>query len=113
MDYSQENSVFMPGLTARGPVYNGMGALPVLSPMIKYGLMAGLLYLGYKKKLPLGVTGGLVAAAAIWKLFPDAAPVAASGAPTAADIAASTAGSSNIAQPDFSDVTPPVISMPS
>lgn len=121
MDYSQTNSIFQPGLTFRGPVQNspgqgyaGLGALglPILPPMVKYGLMAGLLYLGYKKKIPFGLPGGAVAAFAIWQFLPNAAPAAASGAPSAADIAASTAGASDIAPPDFASVTPPAVNMP-
>lgn len=74
MNYSQANSVFMPGLTTRGPVYNGMGALPSLSPAMKFALIAGLLGLGVTKKIPLGLAG--IASALVWTLLPDAASAA-------------------------------------
>lgn len=105
----QTHSVFMPGLTRRGPVYNAMGALPAISPMVKYALMAGLVYLGATKKLPFGIAGGAGAAFAVWKLFPDVtASTAASGAPTAADISNLTAGAGNIVPPEFSPSMPNV-----
>jgi hypothetical protein len=85
----QTHSVFMPGLTRRGPVYNSAGenafgalTMPTLSPMIKYAIMAGLVYLGAKKKIPFGLYGGIGAAFAVWQLFPDASSlVPASGVP--------------------------------
>src|SRR5882672_4521177 len=117
MDYSQKNSVFQPGLTARGPVYNatppGFGALPALSSPIKYGLIAALLYLGYAKKIPFGLPGGAAAAFAVYQFFPDAAAAAAAGAPSAADIAASTAGAGNIDVGTIDPGTVPSISLPS
>lgn len=95
---NQANSVFMPGLTARGPVYKAnsplgayLSGMPALSPMIKYGAMAAALYAGYAKILPFGMMGGAAAAAAIYTLFPDAS-TAGSGAPTPAQIASSTSG---------------------
>jgi hypothetical protein len=116
---NQTNSVFMPGLTRRGPVYNALGAnhgrnylnglgaylsaLPAIPSFAKYALMAGLLYLGYDKKLPFGVAGGAAAAFAVWQFFPDASAPAASGAPTAADINVSTAGAGMVT-PDISSV---------
>lgn len=75
MDYSQKNSVFMPGLTQRGPVYN-LGALPTVSPMIKYGIMAGVLYLGMKKKIPGGMLGGAALAFAVYNFLPSTATAA-------------------------------------
>lgn len=70
----QSNSVFMPGLTARGPVYGGsdglLGAMPTVSPMVKYGIMAAVAYLGYKKKIPMAAA--LLAEFAVWKFLPDA-----------------------------------------
>lgn len=105
----QTHSVFMPGLTRRGPVYNAMGALPTVSPMIKYALMAGLLYLGAKKQIPFGILGGAGAAFAIWKLLPDAGggAAAASGAPSATDISNLTVGAGDIAPTDFSQIPMP------
>jgi hypothetical protein len=127
---NQLNSIFMPGLTRRGPVYNstfgsitrpgpritrgnsnylnGLGAylsgLPALPSMAKYALMAGLLYLGYDKKLPLGIAGGAAAAFAVWQFFPEASTAAqGSGAPTVSDITATTAGAGMIT-PDISSV---------
>lgn len=73
---NQMNSVFMPGLSARGPVYGAdasFGALPTLSPMMKYGLMAGLAYLGYKKTIPM--VAGIGLALALWKFLPDATTI--------------------------------------
>jgi hypothetical protein len=106
----QTHSVFMPGLTRRGPVYNTLGrirdrgsylgaymsGLPALPSYLKYGIMAGLVYLGYKKQIPLMLAGG--AAIAVWQMFPDASAVAAqgSGPPTALDISNTTAGAANI-----------------
>jgi hypothetical protein len=107
MDYSQQNSVFQPGLTARGPVYNAntFGALPTLSPMVKYGIMAALLYLGTTKKLPFGMAGGAAAALAVWKFLPDASPSA--GAPSAADIAKLTANAVQPVSVDTSSISMP------
>jgi hypothetical protein len=94
---NQEYSVFMPGLTARGPVYGAnsplgayLSGLPALPSTVKYAAMAAALYAGYAKILPFGLAGGAAAAAAIYSLFPDAATVG-SGAPTSTQIAASTA----------------------
>jgi hypothetical protein len=138
----QSHSVFMPGLTHRGPVYNAtwgfMGDLrnqPSWSPphivnrgfgnvvnrqfrthpirnrafagvtnrpfaglgdlssdMLTYGLMAGLLYLGYKKQLPGGLAAGAAAAAAVWYFMPPTVtPTAASSAETPTEAAQSAA----------------------
>jgi hypothetical protein len=122
----QSHSVFMPGLTRRGPVFNStdgvrglgsmparrfpsqpfsldylggppmiqpsapilnpamLGALPALSPMVKYGLMAALLYLGVKRKIPFGLMGGAAAAGIVWQFFPDSA--SAGAAPITANV---------------------------
>jgi len=108
----QTNSIFMPGLTRRGPVYNAsysFAGLPAVSPVMKYGIMAALLYLGAKKKLPFGLYGGAAAAFAVYQFFPDASSVTpASGAPSASDIASLTAGSSTVQTPDISPPMPNV-----
>lgn len=94
MDFnlSQRNSVFMPGLTSRGAVYNSsggmLGALPVVSPTVKYGLIAALLYFGTKKKISLPVLGA--AAFALYQFVPStavaaAAPITTNIAPNFAD----------------------------
>jgi hypothetical protein len=73
MNFSQANSVFVPGLTRRGPVFNvvgPMGALPTLSPGIKFALEAGLIAAGIFKKVPLPVAVG--GAFLVYMLFPDA-----------------------------------------
>lgn len=77
MDFnlSQQNSVFMPGLTSRGAVYNadgnsGFGALPPISTPIKLGLIAAVIYFGMQKKIPLPVLGAV--GFGIFKFFPDA-----------------------------------------
>lgn len=78
MDYSQQNSVFRPGLTMRGPVYNSMGALPTVSPGLKTAIMAALILAGVTKKIPLSVAA--VGSFAIWKFISDgttAAPITA------------------------------------
>jgi hypothetical protein len=94
---NQEYSIFMPGLTARGPVYRAnsplgayLSGLPALPTVVKYGAMAAALYAGYAKLLPFGIVGGAAAAFAIFEFFPDSS-VQGSGAPTAAQIAADTA----------------------
>jgi hypothetical protein len=75
MYYTQKNSLFVPALTTRGPVYqspaNYMGALPNFSaPSLL--IAAGLAALGLTKKIPLTVAlGG--AAAAILFLSPSSA----------------------------------------
>jgi hypothetical protein len=72
MNYSQQNSVFVPGLTRRGPVYNvvgPMGGLPSLSPGIKFAIEAGLIAAGIFKKLPLPLA--IAGAFAVYQLFPD------------------------------------------
>ena len=120
---NQKNSVFQPGLTTRGPVYYGMGnmpmnhgrnylnglgaylsALPALPSVAVYGVMAALLYLGYKKKIPFGVAGGAAGALAVWSLFPTAAQ--GSGAPSAADVSALTANAATVT------VDPSTLSLP-
>ena len=101
MDYSQSNSVFMPGLTARGPVYNSLGALPALSSPIKFGLIGVLLYLGVKKKIPMIAAGA--GAIGVWMLFPDAAQAA----PVTVDV---TKDIGTIPPPDYiSNITMPVM----
>ena len=99
---NQKYSVFMPGLTARGPVYaanSPLGAylsgLPALPSVAIYGLMAASLFAGYKKMLPFGIAGGAGVAAAIYFLFPNS-DTSGSGAPTAANISAATAGAATI-----------------
>jgi hypothetical protein len=115
----QTHSVFMPGLTRRGPVYNEagtgdlLGALPTVSPTVKYALMAGLAYLGYRKTIPLYVAA--IGAFALWKFLPDAATPSvtpASGAPNATDIANAAAGAGIIVPPDFSSVQMPDVNFP-
>lgn len=74
MDYSQKGSVFIPGLNANGPVYNGMGGLPAISSPIKYGMIGLLLYLGYTKKIPM--IAASAGAFAVLRLLPTApAPI--------------------------------------
>lgn len=101
---NQKNSVFMPGLTTRGPVYNAnsplgayLSGLPALPSYVIYAAMAGALFAGYKKILPFGMAGGAALAFGIYELFPmsDSA-VQGSGAPTPAQISASTAGAATI-----------------
>lgn len=99
---NQAESIFMPGLTSRGPVYRAnaplgayLSGMPALPPTVIYGAMAAALFLGYKKVLPFGIAGGAALAFGIYELFPSNA-VQGSGAPTAADIAASTTGINQI-----------------
>jgi hypothetical protein len=120
----QRNSIFMPGLTRRGPVINalgklkhrgpyfsGLGDLPALPPLLKYGAMAALVYLGLTKKVPLLMAGG--AAIAVWQVFPDApAAIQGSGAPSAQDISVTTAGAATIPAPDLSNIPIPNVSIP-
>lgn len=105
---NQQNSVFMPGLTARGPVYKAdsplgsylssyLSGLPAIPSTVKYAAMAAALYAGYSKMIPGGLITGAALAAGIYSLFPDSA-VQGSGAPTAAQVAASTAGAGTIDQ---------------
>jgi hypothetical protein len=78
LDFSQGNSVFMPGMSRRGPVFNSpftLGALPTLTPPIKYGLMAAILAAAALKKISYPVAG--IGAAAVYLLFPDAPAAAA------------------------------------
>lgn len=70
----QSHSVFAPGLTARGPVYNAMDGLPTVSPMVKFGLIGALLYLGMNKKIPMIAAGA--GAFAIWQMLPSTATAA-------------------------------------
>lgn len=71
----QTHSVFMPGLTRRGPVYNSLGAMPVLSPNIKLAIELGLIAAGVMKKLPLPIALG--AAFLLWKMSNPPAPITA------------------------------------
>lgn len=130
----QSHSVYMPGLTRRGPVFNStygfgampprafktqpynfgailtpgmLGALPALSPMTKYGIMAALLYLGAKRKLPLGLMGGAAAAALVWQFFPNAA-----SATAAAPVTVDTSGMVAIPPPDISNLPIPTVGIP-
>jgi hypothetical protein len=113
---NQSASVFMPGLTARGPVYSAnsplgayLSGLPALPPMVIYGAMAAALFAGYKKMIPFGLAGGAALAFGIYELFPSSA-TSGSGAPTSSDIAASTAGASTI--PDLTgDINASVAAM--
>lgn len=65
----QTYSVFMPGLTRRGPVYNSLEGLPTFSPLMKFGLIGVLFYLGMSNKIPMIVAAG--GALAAWKFLPD------------------------------------------
>jgi hypothetical protein len=144
----QSHSVFMPGLTRRGPVYNAsdgayglgsmparrfpsqpfsldylggttqpvapilnpamLGALPSLPPMLKYALVAGLLWLGAKRKIPFGLLGGAAAAAAVVTLFPD------SSTPAAAPVTANVGPIDTTIPPlDISTLPIPTVGIPS
>lgn len=102
----QNNSVFMPGLTSRGPVYNSLGLLPTLSPMVKFGVIGALLYFSaVKKKLPLPVAA--VGAFAVWQFFPtdaSASSTAATPSPVIANPIPDVSSSL-----DFSNVQPPAM----
>jgi hypothetical protein len=71
----QTHSVFMPGLTRRGPVYNALEGLPTISPGVKFAIEAGLIAAGLFKKVPLPVA--IAGAFFVWKMFPDNAPITA------------------------------------
>ena len=83
MDYSQRNSVFMPGLSRQGPVYNSnyMSGLPALTSGMKLALVAGLLAAGMFKKIPLMYAG--LGAFAVWSFFPDDTSAATLATPAA------------------------------
>jgi hypothetical protein len=100
MDYSQSNSVFMPGLTARGPVFNALSGLPALPSPVKFALIGGLLYLGMKKKIPMVAAGA--GAVGVWMLFPDAA----AAAPVTVDVSKDIG---TIPPPDFTNLQMPVM----
>jgi hypothetical protein len=110
MDFSQQNSVFMPGLTRRGPVYNAnpsfgsyLSALPTVSPGIKTAIIAALILAGVTKKIPLYVAG--VGAFAIWNFLPDG--TATPTAPITANI--NPTDLTSVAMPDFSNLQAPVL----
>ena len=102
MDYSQKGSVFMPGLTTRGPVYNALGALPALSSTMKLAIVGGLLAAGLLKKIPLMYAG--IGAAVVWTMFPDAAAAA-----PAAPIVLPPPDLSQITPIDFSNIQAPAM----
>ena len=107
MDYdnfnqSQNNSVFMPGLTRRGPVYNSLGALPVLSPTMKFAAIAALLGLGYKKVIPMWAAGA--GALALWQFFPSAV--------VAAPVVSTTPPDTSLPGFDTNDYIGPTPAMP-
>lgn len=89
MKFSQSSSVFMPGLTRRGPVYNAntqsnqtlgayLNGLPALPSGMTLAVMGGLLALGFFKKIPLPLAA--VGAGAAWFLMPQPAGAAANAA---------------------------------
>lgn len=102
----QTNSVFMPGLTRRGPVYNSFGALPTISPGVKFAIEAGLLAAGVFKKLPLPIAIG--AAFLVWKMFP------ATPAPVASGLTAADQSNMTTVPPfDASQLQMPTVGIPS
>jgi hypothetical protein len=113
----QRHSVFMPGLTRRGPVINALGQylgdMSTLSPFVMYGGMAVLAYLAYKKKIPL-IAAGAGAAGIYYFMSGSTAAAAAqgSGVPSAQDISNTTAGAAIIQPPDLSNVPMPTVSIP-
>jgi hypothetical protein len=111
MNFSQANSVFVPGLTRRGPVYNvvgPMGALPNLSPGIKFALEAGLIAAGIFKKVPLVYAVG--GAFLVYMLFPDATTGAVANA--AAPPMAVPQPNTTIAPFDASSLAMPTVGIP-
>jgi hypothetical protein len=114
----QRQSVFMPGLTRRGPVINALGQylgdMSTLSPFVMYGAMAGLAYLAYKKKIPLIAAGAGAAGIYYFMSGPTAVTAAqGSGLPSAQDISNTTAGAALIQPPDLSNIPTPIVNIPS
>jgi hypothetical protein len=92
-DLVQTNSVFEPGLTRRGPVFNAgtnFGDLPSLSPTVQFALEAGLLAAGLFKKIPLPYAVG--GAALLYFLFSQSSSTAVAAPTTGAAANAASPG---------------------
>jgi len=110
---SQANSVFMPGLTRRGPVYNaspGFGDLPTLSPGVKFALEGGLLAAGLFKKIPL--VYAIAGAALVYFMLPDTASAGAAANAASAAMPIDTSSLNTVPTLDISSIPMPTVGIP-